>query len=89
MRDGEVIGKRAEREIGDDCRECGGDLLGADGVVALGVHDHRNGEDRAQTQRYRHSKLPDDAFGAPFRVGEQRLRSLVRAPSSHFVLRLG
>jgi len=44
---------------------------------------------RAQTQRYRHSKLPDDAFGAPLRVGEQRLRSLVRAPSSHFVLRLG
>src|SRR5439155_8599092 len=37
VRDGEVIGKRAEREIGDDCRECGGDLLGADGVVALGM----------------------------------------------------
>ncbi|HWX86254.1 MAG TPA: hypothetical protein VNZ48_21865, partial [Xanthobacteraceae bacterium] len=62
---------------------------GEDGVVALGVRDHRNGEDRAQTQRYRHSKLPDDAFGAPLRVGEQRLRSLVHAPWSHFVLRLG
>jgi hypothetical protein len=60
-----------------------------DRVIALGVGDHSNGEDRTQAQRHRHSKLPDDPFGAPLRIGEQRLRPLVHPPSNHFLSRLG
>ena len=84
-----MIRERAEREIGDERRGGGSDLHGEDGVGPLRVGDNRNGEDRAQAQRHGHSKLTSDAFGAPLRVGEQRLRSLVHAPSAIPSRRLG
>ena len=89
VRDGNVMGEHAEHEIGDDRRGGDSDLHREDRVIALGVRGHGNGEDRTQAQRHRHSKLPDDPFGASLRIGEQRLRPLVHAPSNHFVPRLG
>jgi hypothetical protein len=88
LRDGHVVGERAERKIGDDCRGADGDLHCEDRVVALGMRDHGNGEYRAQAQRHPHSKLPDDPFGAPLRVGEQRLHSLIHALNARECARL-
>ncbi len=81
-----MIGERAEREIGDERRGGCSDLHREDGVVAMCVGDHRSGEDRSQAQRHCHTHPTDDAFSAPLRVGEQRLRLLVHACSSHTVV---
>jgi hypothetical protein len=81
VRDGDVVGERAEHEIGEERDGDGGDLHGHDGVVAVGARDHRNAEDRAQAQRRRHSNLANNALGAPLRLGNSVfVRSSMRRP---------